>query len=84
MRKVFKKQVSGDWIIALQGILETVVTFHFIGSKDGIPVGLSILCMCNHCTVQIYLTWLDVYIYMLRSHFHFFKRMLGKSQPRTA
>ena len=31
-----------------------------------------------HCST--YLTWLDVCIYMRRSHFHFLKRMLGNGQ----
>ena len=35
-----------------------------------------------HCSM--YLTWLDVCIYMPRSHFHFLKRMLGNDQLRTA
>ena len=35
-----------------------------------------------HCST--YLTWLDVCIYVPRSHFHFLKRMLGKGQLRTA
>ena len=33
-----------------------------------------------HCST--YLTWLDVCIYVPRSHFHFLKRMLGKGQLR--
>ena len=35
-----------------------------------------------HCST--YFTWLDVCIYLPRSHFHFLKRMLEKGQLRTA
>ena len=35
-----------------------------------------------HCSA--YLTWLDVCIYVPRSHFHVLKRLLGKGQLRTA
>ena len=30
-----------------------------------------------HCST--YLTWLDVYIYVARSHLHFLKKCLGKA-----
>ena len=41
---------------------------------------------CHTCMIKhtMHLTWLDVCIYMPRSHFHFLKRMLGKGQLRTA
>ena len=76
--------------IALSPILETVVTFHFSGGKVYSMNKGCHTCMIKH-TVHVqslhcsaYLTWLDVCIYVPRSHFHFLKRMLGKGQLRTA
>ena len=76
--------------IALTRILETVVTFHFSGGKVYSMYKGGHICMIKH-TMHVqslhystYLTWLDVCIYVPRSHFHFLKRMLGKGQLRTA
>ena len=76
--------------IALSQILETVVTFHFSGGKVYSMNKGCHTCMIKH-TMHVqsvhcstYLTWLDVCIYVPRSHFHFLKRMLGKGQLRTA
>ena len=76
--------------IALSRILETVVTFHFSGGKVYSMNKGCHTCMMKH-TMHVqslhcstYLTWLDVCIYVPRSHFHFLKRMLGKGQIRTA
>ena len=76
--------------IALTRILETVVTFHFSGGKVYSMNKGCHTCMIKH-TMHVqslhcstYLTWLDVCIYVSRSHFHFLKRMLGKGQFRTA
>ena len=71
--------------IALTRILEIVVTFHFSGGKVYSMNKGCHTCMIKqtmhvqslHCST--YLTWLDVCIYVPRSHFHFLKRMLGKS-----
>ena len=70
--------------IALTRILETVVTFHFSGCKVFLMNKGCHTCMIKH-TMHVqslhcstYLTWLDVCIYVLRSHFPFLKRMLGK------
>ena len=67
--------------IALSRILETVVTFHFSGGKVYSMNKGCHTCMIKH-TMQVqslhcstYLTWLDVCIYVPRSHFHFLKRM---------
>ena len=75
---------------ALSQILETVVTFHFSGGKVYSMNKGCCTCMIKH-TMHVqslhcsaYLTWLDVCIYVPRSHFHFLKRMLGKGQLRTA
>ena len=78
--------------IALTRILETVVTFHFSGGKVYSMNKGCHTCMITgkhtmhvqslHCST--YLTWLDVCIYMPRSHFHFLKKMLGKGLLRTA
>ena len=77
-------------IIALTRILETVVTFHFSDGKVYSMNKRCHTCMVKH-TMHVqslhcstYLTWLDVCIYVPRSHFHFFTRMLGKGQFRTA
>ena len=76
--------------IALSRILETVVTLHFSGGKVYSMNKGCHTCMIKH-TMHVqslhcstYLTWLDVCIYLPRSHFHFLKRMLGKGQLRTA
>ena len=63
--------------IALSQILETVVTFHFSGGKVN-----SINKGCHTCMIKhtMHVQWLDVCIYVPRSHFHFLKRMLGKGQ----
>ena len=81
---------SDQYNITLTGILETVVTFHFSGSKVYSRNKGCHTCMIKH-TMHVqslhcstYLTWLDVCIYVPRSHFHFLKRMLGKGQLRTA
>ena len=76
--------------IALTRILETVVTFHFSGGKvysmnkgcHTCKIKHTMHVQALHCST--YLTWLDVCLYMPRSHFHFLKRMLGKGQLRTA
>ena len=77
-------------VIAHSRILETVVTFHFSGSKVYSMNKGCHTCMIKH-TMHVqslhcstYLTWLDVCIYVPRSHFRFLKRMLGKGQLRTA
>ena len=87
------KGPSGAFVtycIALSQILETVVTFHFSGGKVYSMNKGCHTCMIKH-TMHVqsvhcstYLTWLDVCIYVPRSHFHFLKRMLGKGQLRTA
>ena len=82
--------ISMHYDIAVHQILETVVTFHFKGCKV-----YSLNKGCHTCMIKhnmhvqslycsIYLTWLDVCIYLPRSHIHFLKRMLGKGQLRTA
>ena len=75
---------------AISRILETVVTFHFSGGKVYSMNKGCHTCMIKH-TMQVqslhcsaYLTWLDVCIYVPRSHFHFLKRLLGKGQLRIA
>ena len=75
---------------ALSQILETVVTFHFSGGKVYSMNKGCHTCMIKH-TMHVqslhcstYLTWLDVCIYVPRSHFHFLKRKLGKGLLRTA
>ena len=76
--------------IALTRILETVVTFHFSGGEVYSTNKGCHTCMIKH-TMHVqslrcstYLTWLDVCIYVPRSHFHLLKKMLGKGQLRTA
>ena len=77
-------------VVALNRILETVVTFHFSGGKVYLLNKECLICMIKytmhvqslHCS--IYLTWLDVCIYRHRSHFHFLKRMRGKGHFRNA
>ena len=61
--------------IALDQILETVVTFHFSGGKVySLNKGCH-TCMIKHTMhvqslhCSIYLTWLDMCIYRPRSHF---------------
>ena len=67
--------------IALARILETVVTFHFSGGKVYSMNKGCHTCMIKH-TMHVqplhcstYLTWLNVYIYVPSSHFHFLKRL---------
>ena len=85
-----RREMCTSSVIALSRILETVVTFHFSGGMV-----YSMNKGCHTCIIKhtmhvqsvhrsIYLTWLDVCIYVPRSHFHFLKRMLGKGQLRTA
>ena len=75
--------------IALDQILETVVTFHFSGGKVySLNKGCH-TCMIKHTMhvqslhCSIYLTWLDMCIYRPRSHFWPIKRKLGKGQLMT-
>ena len=94
-QRVYPILLFGQWkslgaCIALSRILETVVTFHFSGGKVYSMNKGCHTCMIKH-TMHVqslhcsaYLTWLDVCIYLPRSHFHFLKRMLGKGQLRTA
>ena len=72
------------YCIALSRILETVDTFHFGGGKVYSMNKGCHTCMIKH-TMHVqplhcstYLPWLDVCIYLPRSHFHFLIRMLGK------
>ena len=77
-------------VIALTRISETVVTFHFSGGKVHTMNKGCHTCMIKHTThlqslhCSTYLAWLDMCIYVRRSHFHFLKRMLGKGHFRTA
>ena len=88
--KGVKLQVIHPYKSSLHRILETIVTFYFSGGKIySLNEGYQ-TCMIKHTMhvqslhCSIYLTWLDVCIYMPRTHFHFLKRMRGKGQLRTA
>ena len=79
----------GPCPIALDQILETVVTFHFSGGKV-----YSLNKGCHTCMIKptmhvqslhcpLYLTWLDMCIYRPRIHFWLLKRKFGNGQLMT-